>query len=49
MIISNLDKERSFSCLSRILGTLKEDDHNYGLKRYVTKNEYSIQGLCKVF
>jgi hypothetical protein len=47
MIISNLDKERSFSCLSRILGTLKEDDHNYGLKRYVSKNENSLMALCK--
>jgi hypothetical protein len=47
MLVSNIERERCFNCLSRILDTLKEEDHNYGLKRFISDNPFTRKGLCK--
>ena len=47
-IISNLYRERSFHCLNKIFETLKEEDHNFGIKRYIVNqvtSKLTLKGL----
>jgi hypothetical protein len=45
MLISDIEKERCFTSLNKVMETLKEDDHSFGLKRYITENKLTIYGL----
>lgn len=46
MLISNINRERSFYCLNKIYDTLKESEHNLGLKRFITPNPLTQSGLA---
>lgn len=45
MLINGINVELTYSCLNKIYETLKEDDYSTGLKRYVSKNCYTINGI----
>ena len=48
LFINNIERERSYYCLIKILDNLQEDQQSYGLKQFMAKNEYSIYALSNL-
>lgn len=48
LFINNIERERSYHCLIKILDNLQEDQQSYGLKQFMTENSYSISALSNL-
>ena len=48
LFINNIDRERSYHCLIRILDILQEDQHANGLKQFMTQNDFSIAATANL-
>lgn len=48
LFIANVDRERSYHCLVRILDILQEDQHSNGLKQFMSQNEFTISATANL-
>ena len=48
LFIANVDRERSYHCMVRILDILQEDQHSNGLKQFMSQNEFTIAATANL-